>query len=177
MSCWRWRSVAFLSVRLSHKLSESLRPVMSWRKWADRRIPHCRLISHLRGSSRSFQIRALAPRPASESAPTEPALFTFLYFPSAILYYSSLAYNTPAAPAGVAEWQTRRTQNPLPARACGFDSLLRQYSFSSPPALIPSRFASASPAAPSPRPTPKPPAPAPPSPPPAPQRHTTPSLP
>ena len=27
--------------------------------------------------------------------------------------------------AGVAEWQTRRTQNPLPARACGFDSLLR----------------------------------------------------
>ena len=28
-------------------------------------------------------------------------------------------------PAGVAEWQTRRTQNPLPARACGFDSLLR----------------------------------------------------
>jgi hypothetical protein len=28
-------------------------------------------------------------------------------------------------PAGVAEWQTRRTQNPLPARACGFDSLPR----------------------------------------------------
>ena len=23
----------------------------------------------------------------------------------------------------VAEWQTRRTQNPLPATACGFDSL------------------------------------------------------
>jgi len=28
--------------------------------------------------------------------------------------------------AGVAEWQTRWTQNPLSARACGFDSLLRQ---------------------------------------------------
>ncbi len=27
--------------------------------------------------------------------------------------------------AGVAEWQTRRTQNPLAARPCGFDSLLR----------------------------------------------------
>ncbi len=27
--------------------------------------------------------------------------------------------------AGVAEWQTRRTQNPLPAMACGFDSHLR----------------------------------------------------
>src|SRR5262249_17930283 len=27
--------------------------------------------------------------------------------------------------AGVAEWQTRRTQNPFPARACGFKSLLR----------------------------------------------------
>jgi hypothetical protein len=27
--------------------------------------------------------------------------------------------------AGVAEWQTRRTQNPLVARPCGFDSLLR----------------------------------------------------
>ena len=26
--------------------------------------------------------------------------------------------------ARVAEWQTRRTQNPLPARACGFKSLL-----------------------------------------------------
>ena len=25
----------------------------------------------------------------------------------------------------MAEWQTRRTQNPLPARACGFKSLLR----------------------------------------------------
>jgi hypothetical protein len=31
----------------------------------------------------------------------------------------------PSLPAGVAEWQTRRIQNPLPARACGFDSLLR----------------------------------------------------
>ena len=27
--------------------------------------------------------------------------------------------------AGVAEWQTRRIQNPLPARACGFKSHLR----------------------------------------------------
>jgi hypothetical protein len=27
--------------------------------------------------------------------------------------------------AGVAKWQTRRTQNPLPERACGFKSLLR----------------------------------------------------
>ena len=32
--------------------------------------------------------------------------------------------------AGVAEWQTRRTQNPLVARPCGFDSLLR-HTFSS----------------------------------------------
>jgi hypothetical protein len=30
--------------------------------------------------------------------------------------------------AGVAEWQTRRTQNPLVARPCGFDSLLRHVS-------------------------------------------------
>ena len=29
-----------------------------------------------------------------------------------------------APPARVAEWQTRRTQNPLSARACGFDSHL-----------------------------------------------------
>ena len=29
--------------------------------------------------------------------------------------------------AGVAEWQTRRTQNPLVARPCGFDSLLRHH--------------------------------------------------
>ena len=35
-------------------------------------------------------------------------------------------------PAGVAEWQTRRTQNPLPAGACGFDSLLLR----SPPSKI-----------------------------------------
>ena len=32
-------------------------------------------------------------------------------------------YNTRVA--GVAEWQTRRTQNALPSRACGFDSHLR----------------------------------------------------
>jgi hypothetical protein len=31
--------------------------------------------------------------------------------------------------AGVAEWQTRRTQNPLVARPCGFDSLLRHTFF------------------------------------------------
>ena len=31
--------------------------------------------------------------------------------------------------AGVAEWQTRRTQNPLVARPCGFDSLLRHQHF------------------------------------------------
>ncbi len=31
--------------------------------------------------------------------------------------------------AGVAEWQTRRTQNPLVARPCGFDSLLRHHHF------------------------------------------------
>jgi hypothetical protein len=32
--------------------------------------------------------------------------------------------------AGVAEWQTRRTQNPLVARPCGFDSLLRHHNSS-----------------------------------------------
>ena len=30
-----------------------------------------------------------------------------------------------AFPAGVAEWQTRRIQNPLPLKACGFKSHLR----------------------------------------------------
>ena len=30
----------------------------------------------------------------------------------------------------MAEWQTRRTQNPLAARPCGFDSLLRHQLFS-----------------------------------------------
>ena len=34
--------------------------------------------------------------------------------------------------AGVAEWQTRWTQNPLPARACGFKSHLRHSSFRPP---------------------------------------------
>ncbi len=43
--------------------------------------------------------------------------------------------------AGVAEWQTRRTQNPLVARPCGFDSLLRhQHFFATEQAIFIARY-------------------------------------
>ena len=41
---------------------------------------------------------------------------------SCMLYLSKVAE--------VAEWQTRRIQNPMPARVCGFESHLRYYSIS-----------------------------------------------
>jgi AmiR/NasT family two-component response regulator len=41
------------------------------------------------------------------------------------------------APAGVVEWQTRGTQNALPARACGFESRSRHMSETSPVPVAP----------------------------------------
>ena len=40
----------------------------------------------------------------------------------AVFYYNKTCFTKQYTRAGVSEWQTRQTQNLLPARACGFES-------------------------------------------------------
>jgi hypothetical protein len=102
---------------------------------ADRRVCRTRRTQHSSTAGRSRAPGARGPAaPRRSYLHTLSSHRTYHHRPNARWndsqpsgYTSTSGRHATALQAEVAEWQTRRSQTPLPARACGFDSHLRHY--------------------------------------------------